>query len=135
MSKTGQKLDMNNPLARARGLGSAKSGSEHWWWERVTSLALVPLCSWFAYSLVSLIGRGASIEQLHAWFQTPANALLSLLFLIALFWHSAMGIQVIIEDYVHCHTYKVASIIFNKFLAFIAAVASIMAVAKLHFGI
>jgi succinate dehydrogenase / fumarate reductase membrane anchor subunit len=132
MKKT-EKDFLVTPLARARGLGSAKSGAEHWWFERLSAIALIPLCLWFAYSLVALIGQGASAEMLADWLATPANALLTVLFLIALFWHSAMGIQVVIEDYVHTHGTKALLIIFTKCLGFAAAAASIMAVVKLHF--
>jgi len=87
------------PLARAAGLGSARSGFSHWWTERITAVALVPLTLWFAGSLIAR--SRSDHEAFLSWLATPVSSVLMILLLIALFWHMALGLQVIIEDYVH----------------------------------
>jgi succinate dehydrogenase / fumarate reductase membrane anchor subunit len=86
-------------LGRAVGLGSAKAGFGHWWTERVTAVALVPLGVWFATSLIAHSGSG--YEAFIGWLGSPVTASLMILLLIALFWHAALGLQVVIENYVH----------------------------------
>lgn len=88
-----------SPVGRARGLGSAKSGFEHWWTQRITAVALVPLTVWFAAALIAHSGSdyAATVD----WLGSPVTAVLVILLLIALFWHTALGLQVVIEDYVH----------------------------------
>jgi succinate dehydrogenase / fumarate reductase, membrane anchor subunit len=88
-----------SPLARALELGSAQSGFKHWWVERVTAVALVPLCLWFAASIIAHAGSDYAV--LIAWIRTPLATSCMILLLIALFHHSALGLQVVIEDYVH----------------------------------
>lgn len=87
------------PRAQARGLGAAKHGAGHWWAQRVTAVALVPLTAWFTISLVMLVGRdhGAFV----AWLQAPHNTILATAFVVAVFHHMALGLQVVVEDYVH----------------------------------
>lgn len=88
-----------SPLARAIGLGSAKNGVQHWWAARVTAVALVPLCLWFAASIIAHAGSDYAVFI--AWIRTPLATSCMILLLIALFHHSALGLQVVIEDYVH----------------------------------
>ncbi|PSO22702.1 succinate dehydrogenase, hydrophobic membrane anchor protein [Bradyrhizobium sp. MOS002] len=88
-----------SPLARALGLGSAKSGAQHWWAQRVSAIALVPLCLWFVVSIVTHAGSDYAVFA--AWIRTPLAASCMILLLVALFHHSALGLQVVIEDYVH----------------------------------
>lgn len=90
---------MRSPLGQARGLGSAKGGSAHWWTQRVTAVALVPLAIWFLASLVAL-GRGNHAD-FAIWLQSPLNTILMVSLVIALFWHMALGLQVVVDDYVH----------------------------------
>jgi succinate dehydrogenase / fumarate reductase membrane anchor subunit len=91
--------DMRSPLAQASGLGSAKEGVEHWWHERVSAVALIPLTLWF---FASMIEHSASdYTAFIAWLRTPFSALMMVLLLVALFHHAALGLQVIVEDYVH----------------------------------
>ena len=90
---------MRSPLARAMGLGSAKDGVEHWWMERVSAVALVPLTLWFVASIIA--HTGSDYATFIAWLRTPLATILMILLLIALFYHTALGLQVVIEDYVH----------------------------------
>lgn len=90
---------MRSPLARAIGLGSAKEGVREWWAERVSAVALVPLTLWFAASIIA--HTGSDYPTFIAWIRTPVAATLMILLLIALFHHTALGLQVVIEDYVH----------------------------------
>lgn len=93
------KRSIRSPLGRARGLGSAKAGAEHWWLQRVTAVALVPLTLWLAASIIMFVGNDHA--EVRAWLQTPVAAVLMVLLLIGLFYHMALGLQVIIEDYIH----------------------------------
>jgi succinate dehydrogenase / fumarate reductase membrane anchor subunit len=97
-----------SPLARALGVGSAKSGVQHWWAERITAVALVPLCLWFITSIVTHAGSDYAVFI--AWIRTPLATSCMILLLIALFHHSALGLQVVIEDYVHSDVRLVAII-------------------------
>ena len=90
---------MRSPLARAIGLGSAKEGVGHWWAERVSAVALVPLTLWFVASIIA--HTGSDYATFIVWLRTPLAAILMILLLIALFYHTALGLQVVIEDYVH----------------------------------
>lgn len=123
---------LRTQLGRVRGLGSAKSGTEHWWRTRLTSLALVPLSLWFVISALSLIG--ASHEEAQAWLASPAVAVVMVLLVGVTFQHVADGLQVVIEDYVHVEWAKIAAIIAVKFACFTLAVAGIFAVLKVAFG-
>ena len=87
---------LRSSLGRARGLGSAKEGVQHWWVQRMTALALVPLCLWFVASIVGL--AGAPREEVVAWIGRPVPATLLLLLVAAGFHHSQLGLQVVIED-------------------------------------
>lgn len=120
-------------LSRARGLGAAKDGTAHWWAERVTSVALVPLTLWFAFAVVSL--NGAGYEEVRAWLAQPWVAIGTLLLLLATFYHAALGCQVILEDYVDSYGWRIASILAVKSLCFVLGVASTFAVAKIAFTV
>ncbi len=91
--------NMRTPLARAIGLGSAKEGVGAWWAERVSAVALVPLTLWFAASIIA--HTGSDYATFIAWLKTPLTAIPMILLLVALFYHTALGLQVVIEDYVH----------------------------------
>ncbi len=120
-----------SPLGRALGLGSAKDGIQQWWLERVTALALVPLTIWFAASLVAHIGSDYVIFI--AWLRTPIVTILMVLLLTALFYHTALGLQVVIEDYVHSGM-KIPTLIGIRFGCFALAVAGIFATLRVAFG-
>lgn len=90
---------LRSPVARARGLGSAPRGSEAWLAERISAIALIPLLLWLVISLVRL--HGAAYADFVGWIREPASTLLMVLLLVALFHHTALGVEVIIEDYMH----------------------------------
>ena len=123
--------DLRSPLGRAAGLGSAKSGVGSWWRERVTAVALVPLTIWFTAALV--MHMGGDYATAIAWLRTPLAAMAMVLLLIALFWHMALGLQVVIEDYVHSWM-KFPALIAMRFGCFALAVAGITAVLPVFFG-
>ena len=120
-----------SPLAEARGLGSAKHGVQAWWLERVTAVALVPLTLWLMASLIAFGGRdyGAVI----AWLSDPVVALLLVLLLLALFVHLALGLKVVIEDYVHSRA-KIPVLIAARLACVALCVAGIMATFSVAFG-
>ena len=91
--------DLRTPISRARGLGSGKTGTEHFWVQRVTAVVLALLVPWLVGLLVSL--AGAELGAVQAAIARPWNAILLAAFVVALFWHAKLGIQVVIEDYVH----------------------------------
>ena len=123
---------MRSPLGRAIGLGSAKEGVEHWWVQRITALALVPLTLWFVVSVIGLAGadRAVFVE----WVRHPVPAVLLVLLLIATFYHSALGLQVVIEDYIENEALRFGLIIIMKLASIVLAVLGIFAVLKLSFA-
>ena len=125
-------MDLRSDLGRVRGLGSAKGGTSHWWAQRVTAVALVPLSTWFVFSIINLVG--VDREGLKVWVNGPVSFVLMVLFLIALFYHMQLGLQVVIEDYVHNEKNKVIALILNKLLAVFLVVSSITALMKIAFG-
>lgn len=119
------------PLSRARGLGSAKEGVEHWWIQRVTAAALIPLTVWLVASLIALAGRdhGAVI----AWLRAPLVTISMVLLLIALFHHMALGLQVVAEDYIHSDRVKISMVAAIRLACFGLAVAGIYAILRIAF--
>ena len=122
---------LRSPLGRALGLGSAKEGVAHWWAQRVTAVALVPLVLWFVAALVAL--TGADRTTVIAWLREPFPAIVTVLLLIAGLYHMSLGIQVVIEDYIHNEATKISAIVFNKLVAFAIAAAGIFAVLRIAF--
>jgi len=127
-----ERADMRSPLGRAIGLGSAKEGVAHWWAQRVTALALVPLMLWFAAALIAHLGAGR--PQVLEWLGAPLPAIVMLLLLVAGFYHMALGVQVVIEDYVANEWAKIGALLVNRFVAAALAVASIFAVLRIALG-
>lgn len=123
---------MRSPLGRVRGLGSAKEGIHHWWMQRVTAVALIPLTLWFVFA-VARIG-GLDYEAARAWIGHPLVAIALILLIAATFYHAKLGVQVVVEDYVHCEAAKLVSLLAVKFAAIILATAAIFAVLKISFG-
>jgi len=126
------KPSLRTPLGQVRGLGSAKDGTHHWWMQRVTAVALVPLTIWFAIGLIGHVGAEQSAVQ--AWLGNPVNAALMILFVATAYFHGYLGTQVVIEDYVHNELLKVASILAVKFAAAFLGIVSIIAILKLATG-
>lgn len=123
---------MRSPLGRAIGLGSAKEGVNHWWAQRVSSLALVVLVAWFVVEVVAHLG--ADRATMVAWLHQPIPAVMWVLLLIATFYHGALGLQVVIEDYVENEALRLALLIVMKLAAFLLAALGIFAVLKLAFA-
>ena len=119
-----------SPLARAAGLGSSKRGVEDWWAERVSAVALVPLTLWFAASIIA--HTGSDYATFVAWLRAPVPAILMILLLIALFHHTALGLQVVIEDYRHAGA-KFATLVIMRLSWFALAVAGIVATLRIVF--
>jgi len=123
---------LRSPLGRAIGLGSAKEGVEHWWRQRVTAVALVPLVLWFVIAVIEL--AGANRAALVGWLHQPMPAVLMILLLVATFYHAALGLQVVVEDYVHSERLKLGAIIAIRLLCIVFVVRGILAVLMLALG-
>ena len=126
-------MSIRTPLARVRGLGSARSGTGHFWHQRLTALANVPLTIGFIVILVSLLGRGHATVA--AVLGSPLVAIMMLLFIGSITYHMKIGMQVIIEDYVHDERWKFAALIGNIFFAIMVAAAAVYALLKLSSGV
>jgi len=116
-------------LGRARGLGAAKSGLHHWWAQRVTAVALMPLSLYFVISVLML--SGASRAAMAGFMSEPWNAVLYLCLIAALFYHLALGLQTVIEDYVHNDAVRMGSLLVVKGVIVFCALASAVSVLKL----
>ena len=125
-------MELRSSLGRARGLGSAKEGVAHWWAQRTTAVALVPLSLWFVAEVVAL--AGADYATTVAWFKSPFHASFLILLIVATFHHAQLGLQVVIEDYVHHEGRKLACILLVKGLALLLGLLAVVAALKLAFG-
>lgn len=121
-------MSYRSPLGRARGYGSAKDGTHHFWVQRVSALALIPLTLWLVFSLAKLPGDYAAVRW---WLQAPSVAVAMVLFVVTALYHSLLGVQVVIEDYVAAEGSKLALLILSKFVHITAAVAGVFAVLKI----
>ena len=127
-------MSIQTPLARVRYLGSAKEGSNHWWWQRLTALLLVPLSLWFVASIWWLIIGGATYDAFQDWLSGPVAAILMLLFVGAMFYHLKLGLQTVIEDYVHNKAVKWTFMVTITLGCLIGAVAAIYSTIAVAFG-
>ena len=124
-------MSLRSPLGKVLGTGSAKEGVHHWWVQRLTSIALVPLTIWFVVSLLSL----GSFEHVAVitWMAQSWTALLLVLFILVAAWHSQLGVRVVVEDYVHGGS-KTLTLVLITFIHAVVAAAGIFAVLKVAFG-
>ncbi len=119
-------MSLRSPLGKVLGRGSAGEGVGHWWVQRVTAVALVPLTTWFAWSLLTL--RLQSYDEVRGWLGQPWVAVLTILLALTLAWHSKLGVQVVIEDYVHGKGAKTTLLLLSTFVHVAAAVAAVFAI-------
>ena len=127
-------MRIQTPLARVRHLGSAKEGSDHWWWQRLTALLLVPLSLWFVASIWWLVIGGATYEAFQDWLSGPVAAILMLLFIGMMFYHLKLGLQVVIEDYVHSKAVKWTILVMINLGCLIGAIAAIYSTVAVALG-
>ena len=119
-------MSLRTPLGKVLGSGSAGEGVGHWWVQRVTAVALIPLSAWFAISLLRL--PLLSYEAVRGWIGQPWVSVLTILLVLTLAWHSKLGVQVVIEDYVHAKVAKTTLLLLSLFVHVAAAVAGIFAI-------
>lgn len=123
---------IKSPLGKARGMGSARDGVEHWIHQRITAIASLPLMLWLTYAVLSV--QGFSYEEFTAWLAAPLNAILMILAILSVFYHAALGAQTIVEDYVHHEGFKIFKLIGIKLFFFAASVACVFSVLKIAFA-
>ena len=125
-------MGVQSPIARVRGLGPAREGVGHWTRQRLTAISNIVLVLWFVFSAMALAGAG--YEEVRAWLAAPVPASLMILLVISTFYHARLGLQVVIEDYVHHEGAKIASLAAVTLIIFGLAVACIVAVLKVAIG-
>jgi succinate dehydrogenase / fumarate reductase membrane anchor subunit len=125
-------MSFRSPLAHARGLGSAKEGVAHWWMQRLTALALIPLVAWVIYAVLQL--TGSDYLAIKNWIANPYNSVALICLMLALSYHSSLGVQVVTEDYVRRQWLRRLIIVIVYFLKILIAVTSIFAILKIAMG-
>jgi succinate dehydrogenase / fumarate reductase, membrane anchor subunit len=125
-------MSLRSPLGRVLGMGSAKEGTAHWWAQRVTAVALVPLTLWFVISLLTL--PGLDYDTVHAWAALPSSGFLSSLLVAVLAYHSYLGTIVIVEDYVTSTGTKIISLLLLRFAYVLSGGVCIFAILRVAFG-
>jgi succinate dehydrogenase / fumarate reductase, membrane anchor subunit len=125
-------MGYRTPIAKVRGLGTARSGLQHWKMQRLTAIANVLLVLWFMFSAMALSGSG--YDQVRAWLASPVTASLAVLLIISTFYHARLGLQVVVEDYVHHEGLRIASLAAIALLVLALAVACIVAVLSVAVG-
>ena len=126
-------MSLRSPLGRVLGLGSAKSGSSHWIGQRLSAVALTLLGIWFVFSLLTL--GGLEHARVVGWLGAPLQSALAVLFVVTAAWHANLGLQVIVEDYVGSRGMRVAVLVVVRFALSVAAVAGVLAVLRIAFGV
>ncbi len=128
-------MSKKSPLGTVKGLGSAKSGNDHWWSQRMSAVAMVPLGLWLILSLAVLAHNGTTdYASLVAWIREPFTAMMLVVTLLVVLYHSQLGVQVVLEDYAAEGFSRVGSLMMQKFLHLILAVIGVFSVLKLAFG-
>ena len=125
-------MSLRTPLGNVLGLGSAKDGTSHFWGQRLSGIGLLLLGLWFVYALLSI--PGFTHADALTFIGAPLNGVLLLLLVVTMSYHSSLGVQVVIEDYVHGHGLKLASLIISRFAHTFLAVAAIYAIIKIGLG-
>lgn len=125
-------MSLRSPLGHVLGSGSAKDGTGHWWAQRVSAVGLVLLGLWFLWSLTRIAGFAQ--PQVTTWISSPWNSVMLFLLCGTLAWHSSLGVQVVIEDYVHGPLLKVSMLLLNQFAHVFVAIAAVFAVLRISLG-
>ena len=125
-------MKFRTPISQAKGLGSAKEGAHHFWMQRLSAIALVPLSLWFAFSVASMAGAG--YEEMREWLSSPWVAAFFLLFFVVSYYHGAIGVQVVVEDYISSEGFRMLIIIATKFALALLGAASVIAVIRIAAG-
>jgi succinate dehydrogenase / fumarate reductase membrane anchor subunit len=125
-------MSLRSPLGQVLGLGSARDGTGHWWAQRVSAVALVLLGLWFLWSLAQI--GGFAQAQVTTWISNPWNSVMLFLLCGTLAWHSSLGVQAVIEDYVHGPLLKVILLLLNQFAHVFVAIAAAFAVLRISLG-
>ena len=123
---------MRSPLGQVYGLGSAREGAREWWAMRLSSVALIPLSLWWAAEIIA--HAGLDYAGFRAWVASPVTAILLILTIVVTFYHTAHGVQEVIEDYVHHEGAKLASLVALRFACAALAVAGVFSVLAIAFG-
>ena len=123
---------LRTPLSKVKGLGSAKEGTHHFWTQRLTALALIPLVLWLCFSIAALPGTDQATIQ--AWVGNSFNAVLLILMIVAAFYHAKLGLQMILEDYLSNHSTRTTAIILTTFLCILLACLGVFSVLKIAFA-
>lgn len=126
-------MSMRTPLGEVRGLGSARSGTGHFWMQRVTAVSNIPLVIFLVIFIIAHLG--ATRAELVAAVSNPLIAIPLLLSFISILWHMRLGVQMVIEDYIHAPVAKLAALLANTFYAVILGVAAFYAILKMSFGL
>ena len=129
MTMKWEKTEFKSDMARARGLGSTKSGSGHWLAQRVTAISNLILMIWAIYSVTTLIG--SDFQTFTSWLSAPLNAILMILFIISTFTHAVLGVQVVVEDYIHNEGFKLFKLIGMKLFYIALGLACIFSILKI----
>ncbi len=122
-------MEYRSPLAQVRGLGSAKTGASHWWMQRVTAVALIPLSFWLIIFLD--LSLNAPYQETVAWLASPLNTLGIVAWILAVFYHAALGLQVVIEDYIAAEGVKIVAVWTVNLSFLLLALAALIAVFRI----
>ncbi len=125
-------MSLRTPLGSVLGLGSAKDGTAHWWAQRVSAVALIPLTLWFMFSMLALPDLGYATVR--AWLSNPMTGFLAVLLVAVLAYHSYLGTVVVVEDYVHSAGMKLLSLLLLRFVHVLVGGASLFAILRIAFG-
>jgi len=123
--------DLRSPLSRAKGLGSAREGTGHFWHQRLTSLLLIPLVLWLGFSLAAMPVDHATLVE---WIRQPLVTVGLLLLILVVFYHAQLGLQVVIEDYVGSHAKRTVTLLLSNLACLLAGLTGVVSVLRIAFG-
>lgn len=125
-------MDFETPIKKTHGLGSVKTGVHHWWVQRVTAIALIPLTLWVVFSVALRVGE--DYASVTAWFREPLTTVMLSLFVFFATYHASLGLQVVIEDYIHHQPAKIAALLVVNFLLILLGMLSMVLILRLFFA-